>query len=351
MPNIHHKKVTLKTISEKLGVSPATISKALRESTDISDEMKRKVRAITDELGYHPNLLARSLVQKRSNIIGVIIPDLNISYYADLVQHIYESAQKSGYESIVMFHHEDPSKEQKNLQFLVSLQVDGILISPTNGSTNIEMLKRIQKQGTPVIYYDRRNENAQLSFITIDDHQATEVLLEAFISMNRKRIGYIGAVEGEDVTVVRFKSYRELLKKFGLEYEQDRVINCLPDGSNTLQKMRNALREGIDIDALLCAGGFIAYYAGKAILDAGLKMPKDIILGEFGHNSIVQRLGISYFIVDQSPDLIGSKAVELLDNFIKDKKKKWEYKKLFIESKLIYYDHYNHSEEIVKVIK
>jgi len=350
----HHavpKKVTLKTISERLGVSPATISKALRDSTDISDDMKMKVRAITDELGYHPNLLARSLVQKRSNIIGVIVPDLNISYYADLVQYIYENAQMRGYESIVMFHHEDPVKERKNLQFLMSLQVDGILISLTNGNKNRDMLTQIQTQGTPVVCYDRRTDCADFSLITIDDHVATEALLRSFVDQGRRKIGYVGLSKGDDVTVARFNSYRKLLPKLGLCFKPDMVVESEPDARETERTVRKALQEGLDVDALVCGGGFWAYASGKAILAEGRRMPEDIILGEFGNNSIVQRLGISYFTIDQSPDLISAKAVELLDNFLKDKNKDWGCRQLFVESKLIYYDHYNHEEKIVKIIK
>lgn len=348
---VNPKKVTLKTISERLGVSTATISKALRDSTDISEDMKMKVRALTEELGYRPNLLARSLVQKRSNIIGVIIPDLNISYYADLVQYIYENAQMRGYESIVMFHHEDPCKERRNLEFLTSLQVDGILISLTNGNKNSDMLKRIQSQGTPVVCYDRRTECDEFSLITIDDYVATEALLKSFVEKGRKKIGYVGLSKGEDVTVIRFESYCKLLSKLGLKFDPNIVVDCLPDARKTEKKMKEAFKNGLDVDALMCGGGFWAYGTGKAILSEGLKMPEDILLGEFGNNSIVQRLGISYFTIDQSPDLISSKAVELLDNFLKDKQKNWDCTQLFVESKLIYYDHYNHEEQIVKIIK
>lgn len=341
-------KVTLKTISEKLGVTQATVSKALRESTDISEEMKSKVRAISEELGYYPNLLARSLVQRRSNIIGVIIPDINISYYADLVQHIYESAQAIGYESIVMFHHENPEKERKNLQFLVSLQVDGILICETNGRSNSDLINLLHKQGTPVIYYDRINPNAKIGFVTIDDARATDALLRAFIGRDRTKIGYIGAIEGEDITVARFLNYRELLPKYGLRYDSAKIIECKPGGTDTFDKMNTALNNSIDINALVCAGGLIAYHAGQAILSAGISMPEHILLGEFGNNNIVQRLGASYLKIDQSPDLIAKKSVDLLESFLTHKEDTWTPNNVFVESKLIYYDHLSYKEEIIE---
>jgi DNA-binding LacI/PurR family transcriptional regulator len=343
-------KVTLKTISEKLGVTQATVSKALRESTDISEEMKKKVRAISEELGYYPNLLARSLVQRRSHIIGVIIPDINISYYADLVQHIYESAQTIGYESIVMFHHENPEKERKNLQFLVSLQVDGILICETNGRTNSDLINLLQEQGTPVVYYDRINPDAKIGFITIDDAKATDALLRAFIERDRTKIGYIGAIQGKDVTVARFLNYKDLLANYGLKYNPHRVVECLPDGTDAFENMNTALSMDIDIDALICAGGLIAYHAGQAILSAGISMPKKILLAEFGNNNIVQRLGASYLKIDQSPDLIAKKSVDILESFLANNEDTWTPNNVFVESKLIYYDHLSYKEEVIEVV-
>ncbi len=343
-------KVTLKTISEKLGVTQATVSKALRESTDISEEMKNKVRAVSEELGYYPNLLARSLVQKRSHLIGVIIPDLNISYYADLVQQIYESAQLIGYESIVMFHHEDHKKERKNLQFLVSLQVDGILVCETNGRSNADLINMIQDQGTPVVYYDRINTQAKVGFITIDDRKATEALIRAFVDRKKTKIGFVGPVAGEDVIVARFDNYKALLPKYGFEFVPDRVIECRPDGTDTFEKMQSALAGGLEIDALICAGGLIAYHAGQAILAAGVPMPDKILLGEFGNNNIVQRLGTSYFKIDQSPDLIAKKSIDVLERFLRNKSEHWSAQNIFVESKLIYYDHLSYKEEIVATI-
>ncbi len=345
-----NRRVTLKMIAQILSVSPATISKALRDSTDISDEMKRKVRSLTQELGYQPNLLARSLVQRRSNIIGVIIPDINISYYSDMVQYIYENAQKRGYESIVMFHHEDPAKERKNLQFLISLQVDGILISVTNGTSNRDMLQRIRDEGMPVICYDRNPGCPEFSNISNNDSVETQALIRALIEKGKSKIGYIGITEGEDVTVTRYNCYKAFLKKQNLDFDPSRVISCRPDASVAEERTSQMLQNGVNVDAFLCAGGFWAYGAGKAILKEGLKIPEDILLGEYGNNNIVQRLGISFFSVDHSPELIASEAVDLLDQYLKDKNRKWNPIQQFVPSKLIYHDHFHHDERLVKVL-
>jgi LacI family transcriptional regulator len=348
--NSQTKRVTIKTISQKLGVSPATISKALRDSTDISADMKKKVREISDKLGYHPNLMARSLVQKRSGLLGVIIPDLNLSYYSYLVQYIYEHAQQRGYESIVMFHHENPLKERKNLEFLLSLQVDGILIDVTNGNENNDLLKQIQNNSTPIVCYDRKTNCTEFSLVSSDDCKETKGLIQSFIKDGREKIGYVGITEGNDVTVSRFEHYRKTLIENNMPFDPDKIVQCLPTIEDSELKTREALKHGLDVDALVCAGGFFAYGAGKALLSEGARLPEDVLLGEYGNNNIVQRLAISYYSTDHSPEFIAEEAVKLIDKYLQDTETAFQSQQILVPSKLIFHNHDKHDEQIVKMI-
>ncbi|MEN8193204.1 MAG: LacI family DNA-binding transcriptional regulator, partial [Bacteroidota bacterium] len=332
------KTVTIKTIAQEFGVTPATVSKALRDSSDIASVTKEKIKKLAKELGYQPNYFARSLVSKHSNLLGVIVPDLNISYYSSLVQGIYENAQTKGYEPIILFHHEDPAKERKNLKFLNSLQVDGILINAANGNRNYDIISQIQNSGTPIVCYDRRFKGVNLSSVTIDDEEATEKLFKYLVQNDRKKIGYIGITEGDDVTVTRYESYRKCLQKYNMEFDPGLVVSCFPNIQDSEGCTKKALQDGMEIDAIICAGGFIAYGAGRAILSTGLKMPEDILLGEFGDNNIIQRLGVSYVSINESPHKMANVAVDLIDSYLKKNVSK-EIRHINVDSKLIYYDH------------
>ncbi len=348
--NYRENKVTIKTISEILGVSPATISKALRNSTDISEEMKKKVRDLSEKLGYQPNLMARSLVNKKSGMLGVIIPDINISYYSFLVQYIYEQAQSKGYESIMMFHHEDHKKERKNIEFLLSLQVDGIFIDITNGNRNCDLLQQIHQTRIPILCFDRNPNCSELSLIAPDVDKETAELINAIVKNGKKRIGYVGVIKGDDVTVARFQSFKKHLKNSGLEFDPKRVVECKPDIDNAEERMRKALRNGNDADAFICAGGLFAFGAGKAVIQEGLKMPEDILLGEYGNNNIVKRLGVSYYSTDHSPEIIAKQSVDLMHYYLTDDNEVWEPQQIFVPSKLIYHDLNNHKEVFLKTI-
>src|SRR4030066_1972765 len=104
-------------MAEIMRMTPATISKALRDGNDISDSTKKKVKKLADELGYQPNLMARNLVKRRTHFIGVIIPDLRISFFSEVTRGIYELSREMGYESILMVNDYSSENEKRNLDF------------------------------------------------------------------------------------------------------------------------------------------------------------------------------------------------------------------------------------------
>src|SRR5665647_3431033 len=133
------KKLTLKDLANVLSVTPATVSKALRDSSDISLEMKKKVKSKAKELGYRPNLLARSLINNKSKILGIVVPDLRISFFSEAVRGMYEEANRKGYETILLIHDENKVIERKKLEFLSDIHADGILLNATGNKSNYDI--------------------------------------------------------------------------------------------------------------------------------------------------------------------------------------------------------------------
>ena len=135
----NRKKLTLKDVAQSLSLTPATVSKALRDSSDISLETRERVKKACKELGYRPNLLARSLISNRSKLLGVLVPDLRISFFSEAVRGMYEEAEKKGYECIFLAHDENTDKERKKIEFLSDLGVDGILLNSAGGKKNYDL--------------------------------------------------------------------------------------------------------------------------------------------------------------------------------------------------------------------
>lgn len=329
------KKVTLKDIAESLSVTSATVSKALRNSNDISLEMKEKVKKKANELSYRPNILARSLIVNSSKLLGVIIPDLRISFFSEAVRGMYEEANRKGYEIILMVHDEKKEKEKEKLEFLSDIHVDGILLNAVGGKANYWLFQKLSEEGIKIVCWDRKLEGLEYKSVTIDDKKASFELTSKIIELERKNIVFLGPNTGIPVAKDRFEGYREALAAYSIEYNPMLNIQTFRNYQDSYKKMSSFLNKGIKIDGLVSVGGLITYGAGKAILDNNLSIPNDIVLGEFGDNDIVNRLGVPFYTVFQNPHKIGKAAVDLLIRQLEIGVKDNHFQHVVIESEIL----------------
>ncbi len=314
------KKITIKDIAKEIGVDPSTVSKGLRKQSDISVEMQKKIKRIADRLGYRPNLLAKSLINKRSNILGVIIPDLRISFFSEATRGIYEEATKNGYETILLVHDENAENEKRKLEFLSDINVDGILLNAVDETNNLDLYKKLHSEGIRIICWDRKLKDSSFNSVTINDKKASFELTNKLIENGRRKIMFIGPNTGIPVAKDRFEGYLMALKENKIRVRKNLILETertFESAHNTLYK---AIQSGIDIDAIVCVGGLVAFGAGNAILESKLKIPEDIFLCEFGDNDIISRLGVPFYSVNQNPYKIGQEAVNLLIKCLKDDK-------------------------------
>jgi len=312
------KKITIKDIAKELGVDPSTVSKALRKRSDISEEMQKKVKNVAVKLGYRPNILAKSLINKRSNILGVIIPDLRISFFSEATRGIYEEAAKHGYETILLVHDENAINEKSKLEFLSDIHVDGILLNAVDETTNLELYKDLQAEGIKIVCWDRKIKNSNFNSVTIDDKKASFELTCRLIQEGRKKIMFVGPNTGIPVAKDRFEGYLEALKANNISIDKKLILETARTFESAHNTLYEVLKKGVDIDAVLCVGGLVAYGVGNAILENKLNIPEDILLAEFGDNNTISRLGIPFYTVDQNPYKMGQKAVNLLTKCLGD---------------------------------
>jgi len=331
-----NKKVTLKSMAAILGVTPATVSKALRDSNDISEEMRNRVKRLAAEVGYRPNIMARSLTGGKSRMFGVIVPDLRISFFSEVARGMYERADELDYVPILLVNDEKPEIERRNVEFFCALGVDGILLNPAPGTENYPVYRQLADEGRPVVCYDRYLDAFEFSSVTIDDSQAAYNLVSQLIKDGRKRILYLGPTEGLTVAVDRFNGYRRALKEGGIPFNRGQVVHTNLYIDDAYRTMTRVLRKEERPDAVLCVGGLSAYGAGRAMLDSGVAIPEEIALGEFGDNDIISRLGVPFFTINQNPYQIGVTAVDLLVRTIESGPDPITPQHVHIETKLIH---------------
>lgn len=328
-------KVTLKFLARELGLDISTVSKALNSKPDIAKSTCERVKRFAAEVGYRPNLLAKGLINKRTHMLGVIIPDLRLSFYSRVLEGIQQSAEENGYMPILLLNDDNEQIERKNLEFLASLPVDGILIDAAPGKQNVALMNNIAQQGIPLVFYDRYIPEVNSSRVTIDDISAAYDLTMSLAKAGKKKIAYMGPTEGMSVAVDRFSGYRNALAAAKIPFDEELVLQCKIDEKDSKFYIRNLLDNGILPDGLLCMGGLVALGAGETMLKAGYAIPGDFLLAEFGDNDIVARLGVPYRSVNQSPFEIGRSAVNLIREEIEHNRDLDEFRHLIIPSVLI----------------
>lgn len=329
------KKVTLKDIALELSLTPATVSKALRDSSDISAETKTLVKEKCKEMGYRPNILARSLITNRSKILGVLIPDLRISFFSEAVRGMYEESGNEGYECILMVHDEDADKERKKIEFLSDIGVDGILLNAVGGDENLELYKKMDEEGIRIVCWDRKVHELPFTTVKINDVDAAYELTTDMIKEGRSNILFLGPNTLIPVCEDRFQGYKKALEDNGIDFNPDLVLQTFRSVEDSYNKMTALLDTGIKIDGVISIGGLITYGAGKAILDKNLSIPGDILLGEFGDNTIVSRLGVPYYSVQQNPYVIGKTATDILIDMLENRKSYNDYEDVTVEYSIL----------------
>ena len=329
------KKLTLKDLAHILSVTPATVSKALRDSSDISLNMREKVKAKAKELGYRPNLLARSLINNQSKILGILIPDLRISFFSEVVRGMYEEANRKGYETILLIHDENKVIERKKLEFLSDVHADGILLNATGHKSNYDIYRKLGEEGIKIVCWDRKLEGLDYKSVTIDDKKASYELTTKMIKQGRRRILFLGPNTGIPVAKDRFEGYKLALNENKIAFDPDLIVHSFRNFSDSYNKMLSILKTKIKIDGIISIGGLITYGAGKAILESNHTVPKDIMLGEFGDNDIVSRLGVPFFTVNQNPYIMGKSSVDLLIRIIEQQGTHDNFNDIIVDSEIM----------------
>ena len=165
--------ITQKDIADKLNVTRITVSKALRDHPDISDEMKKRVHEAVKEMGYSPNLIAKQLTTRQTLTIGVVVPDLENSFFSYVIDSIIDGATERNYHVILTVSRENEATERKNIENLIGMRVDGLLVSVSQSTSNPEIFEYIKKFNTPLVFFDRAIEELGFSTIVFNDKQGT----------------------------------------------------------------------------------------------------------------------------------------------------------------------------------
>lgn len=306
------RRTSLKDLADKLGVSIATVSRALRNSHEVGEEMTQKVKQLAKELNYRPNPFAQSLRKEAPRVIGVIVPNLVTHYYAAVLDGIEDYASKLGYSVISANSHEDHEREAQALDNFLNMHVEGIIACLAQDTTDYSHFEQLHKMGVPLVFFARCCLEDMFSQVVGNGDVAAQEATQHMIETGSRRVAFIGGPNHLDMVRRRKHGYLEALRENRIPIDRDLVV-CDKIDFDVARKATLRLLEGENPpDAILAFNDIITYAAFDAIKSKGLRIPEDVAIIGFTDGDtaafVTPRLSA---IMDQA-HVQGTKACQLL---------------------------------------
>jgi LacI family transcriptional regulator len=309
----------LKDIAEELNVSVMTVSKVVRGQTDVSEATRKRVLDRVRELNYQPNWIARSLAARQTFIIGLVVPDLMHSFFAEVAKGVTSKCRPHGYDVVLCNSEEDAALERSEVEHLLSRQVDGLILASSQIPGEDGLFRRIEARGTPYVLIDRRFPETKAAYVGSENREIGRIATEHLIERGARRIGHIA---GPRITtgMGRLEGYKAALADHHIEFREELVVEGVGDEGYTATKQLLALQPRAD--GIFCYNDPYAVNALKAIIEAGLDIPRDVKVIGAGNVHYSDLLRVPLSTIDQRSTHTGEQAAEILLGMIGPKKKK-----------------------------
>lgn len=307
------RKLTLKQIARELDVSVSTVSKALRDSVEISEDTRQKIKAFAKLYNYKPNNIALSLKNRKTKTIGVIIPEIIHHFFTTVISGIEQVANEKGYHVIICMSNNSFDKEVINMELLANGSTDGFIISvakETQQKGDYHHLQEVIEQGMPMVMFDRVIDEINCDKVIIDDVIGAKEAVQHLIDIKCKNIALISTVDYVSVGKLRTQGYLEALSENGIGINNDLILK-VEDFDKSEQEIKQFLN-GKNIDAVFAVNEHFAIYAIKAFTDQGLKVPDDVSVVGFTNGELSKLFNPSLTTVSQHGAEIGAQAARSL---------------------------------------
>jgi LacI family transcriptional regulator len=331
------RKVTLKQIAKELDVSISTVSKSLKDSTEISEDTRLKVQAFAKLYNYKPNNIALSLKNKKTKTIGVIIPEIVHHFFATVISGIEHLANENGYNVIVCLSDESFDKEVINMEMLANGSIDGFIMSlskETQQKRDFHHITEIINQGMPVVMFDRVSNDILCDKVIIDDNLAAFNAVQTLIESGLKKIALITTVDYVSVGKLRTDGYIKALKTNDLKVNNDLILKI--EDIDSCENLIEELIKNNEIDAVFAVNELFAVTAIKAALKHNINVPEDLSVIGFTDGIISKYSSPSISTVSQNGIKMGEKAAKMLiDRLESDEWDEDQFKTEVIETHLV----------------
>lgn len=305
--------VTIKDIARELGISPSTVSRALKDHPDISPETKKAVNELAEKLNYQPNIVALNLRQSKTNTLGVIIPEIVHFFFSTVISGIEDVAYSAGYNVILAQSNESLEREKTDIKALFNSRVDGMLMSISRETTSFDHIESIISKGVPIVFFDRVYNNDQLSKVVVDDLEGAKEATLHLIEQGCKRIAHLEGPPNLAISTQRLEGYLQALKQHKIPVNKELIQLCpfgsIEEGKSATEKLLNLKNPP---DAIFASNDPAAMGSMQAIKERGLKIPHDIAVVGFSNWLFSSMMEPPMTTVDQPGFEMGQEAARLL---------------------------------------
>ena len=328
--------VTIKDLAKELGISPSTVSRALKDHPDISAKTKRQVSALAKKLDYQPNSIALSLRSSKTHTIGVIIPELVHFFFSTVISGIEDVAYRAGYNVILCQSNESYQREVMDVNALLSHRVDGLLVSVAKETANFDHFQSVQDRELPLIFFDREAQGIAASRVVVDDEQGAFEATSHLIQQGCRAIVHLAGPEKLLISKNRKKGYLRALKKHGIKVRDELVVDCNA-GSNLKESeeiITRLVKSKIPFDGIFANNDLTAIGAMNTLKRMGLKIPQEVAVVGYSNWQMASLVEPSLSSVNQPGFEMGQAAARMFIDQI-DNPGQSTNRKVVLESKLV----------------
>ena len=296
-------------IAKKLNVSRITISKALRDHPDISPEMKKKVIKTAKRMGYVPNLIATQLNTRKTFTIGIVVPDLENSFFAFVVDSMIDFATEKKYHVILTVSREKETIEQQNIENLIGMRVDGLLVCLSQETKDRDIFTRVKKMKIPIVFFDRAFERMDFPVVAFDDKAGAVDALDQVIGSGYTRIAHFAGYSSVNIGKLRTDGYKTALRKHRLPLRKNWILEGgfeLKDGYDSFMRL---FKQAELPEIVFTVNDRVALGAYKAAGECGIKIPSEIGILGYGFSETTDMFQPPLTVINQDPRKMGHQAI------------------------------------------
>lgn len=327
--------IKLEDIAKEAKVSVATVSLALNNSKLVKEETRNRIKKIAKDLGYSPNAMARGLAKRRSETIGLIVPDIESAYYGKLVRCIDEYVREMGYGLILAISNDKPDVERRIIKNFISQRVEGIIITPINKiNHDVNYIKELNKHEIPYIFVTAPYPEIKAPCVMVDLEDGTYKLVKYLLNLGHRNIIFLAGSPKVVTTAYRINGYIKAFREADFEVDERNFIECSRINYEYACEITNKLlRDRQDIDAIITINDMMAVGVVNTLKEHKIRIPENISVAGYDNTLFSTISPVPVTTVSQDIEKMSWNAVNMLVNIIKNNDKKVE--SIFIKPELV----------------